>query len=473
MYHILQSMYSEIKSCVRASNDTSQYFDCPAGVRQGCILSPILFSFYIEELNTMLMSSGQSGIQLTQDMYDLFALLYADDVIIFADSVTNLQHLIDILSTFCTKWRMQVNLAKTKAMVFRRGGHLSRFEKWYFDGNVIETVSYYKYLGLLLSSRNNWSKAVSSLAKQASKSMTSLSIARKKLEFVDPNVHFKLFDVMILPILTYGSEFWGYQYYDALEKIQRSWCRKLLGDPTTAANEAVVGECGRLPIYYSTLKRCIKFWLNLLEMPAHRIPRQAYLMLCNLDNMGRNTWATSVKKILYSFGFGFAWIAQEVGDKQLFLSTFELRVKDVLKQQWKENLGLKPKLRTYIHFKNLLQSEKYLYLNCNRQAIRALACLRLSVLPLEIENGRRRNIPPTERFCKICNTNMVEDEYHFLVICPLYNNLRIQYLPCDMFLEPNFIKFTKIMRSTDSNILLKLCNFVHKAIRLRDKVCLT
>ena len=52
MYHILQSMYSEIKSCVRASNDTSQYFDCPAGVRQGCILSPILFSFYIEELNT-------------------------------------------------------------------------------------------------------------------------------------------------------------------------------------------------------------------------------------------------------------------------------------------------------------------------------------------------------------------------------------------------------------------------------------
>ncbi|XP_077993146.1 NXPE family member 3-like [Glandiceps talaboti] len=86
--------------------------------------------------------------------------------------------------------------------------------------------------------------------------------------------------------------------------------------------------------------------------------------------------------------------------KDAVTSNLFKKVKDVLKQQWKENLELKPKLRTYIHFKNLLESEKYLYLNCNRQAIRALACLRLSVLPLKIENGRRRNIPPTESIKK-------------------------------------------------------------------------
>ena len=161
----------------------------------------------------------------------------------------------------------------------------------------------------------------------------------------------------------------------------------------------------------------------------------------------------------------------QVGNKQLFLSTFESRLKDVLKQQWRENVGLKHKLRTYFQFKNLLEPEKYLYLNCNRQAIRALSCLRLSTLPLEIEKGRRNDIPPTERFCKICNTNMVEDEYHFVLICPLYNFLRIQYLPSDVFLDPNHYKFIKLMRSSDSIVLHKLCNFVYQAMKLREKTC--
>ena len=120
-------MYSDIKARVRTVNITSEYFDCPAGVRQGCILSPVLFNFFIDELNSMLMSSGKLGIQLTQDLYDLFALLYADDVAIFADSARNLQRLIDILHKFYIKWRMQVNLDKTEVMIFSNGGRRLRW----------------------------------------------------------------------------------------------------------------------------------------------------------------------------------------------------------------------------------------------------------------------------------------------------------------------------------------------------------
>ena len=72
---------------------------------------------------------------------------------------------------------MAVNLDKTKVVIFRKGGHKSRFETWHFDKFEIEVVSYYKYLGLLLSSRNSWSKAVSNLADQASKAMKIISVA--------------------------------------------------------------------------------------------------------------------------------------------------------------------------------------------------------------------------------------------------------------------------------------------------------
>ena len=157
MYCILNSMYGSVKACVKSGNSISSYFECPNGVRQGCILSPLLFSFFIEELNTMLSKSGHMGIQLTQEFYNIFCLLYADDIVLFADSARNLQRLINILLQFCTKWNMAINLDKTKVVIFRKGGHRSSFGNWYFADSKIEIVSYYKYLGLLLSCRNSFS----------------------------------------------------------------------------------------------------------------------------------------------------------------------------------------------------------------------------------------------------------------------------------------------------------------------------
>ena len=109
----------------------------------------------------MFVSSENHGIQITQELYDLFALLYADDVTIFSDTPVGLQRLIGVLECFCLKWKLSVNMSKSQIIVFRRGGVLKKCEKWVFNGEKLKTVSYYKYLGLMISSRNIWSKAVS------------------------------------------------------------------------------------------------------------------------------------------------------------------------------------------------------------------------------------------------------------------------------------------------------------------------
>ncbi len=49
MLHILQIMYQSVTSCVRCSDGLTYAFDCPTGVRQGCVLSPTLFSFFVKE----------------------------------------------------------------------------------------------------------------------------------------------------------------------------------------------------------------------------------------------------------------------------------------------------------------------------------------------------------------------------------------------------------------------------------------
>ena len=93
------------------------------------------------------------------------------------------------------------------------------------------------------------------------------------------------------------------------------------------------------------------------------------------------------------------------------------------------------KLRFYRLFKDRLETESYVkgftpY--CQR---RTLAKLRCGNLPLEIDLGRfnRPKTPLENRICKMCSMNVIENELHFMMECPLYNNLRydqIQQMKC-------------------------------------------
>ena len=65
MLSVLKSMYEEIKAAVRVNRcEITEYFQCMSGVRQGCTLSPLLFSMYVSELDLMLKTSNTNGVVL-------------------------------------------------------------------------------------------------------------------------------------------------------------------------------------------------------------------------------------------------------------------------------------------------------------------------------------------------------------------------------------------------------------------------
>ena len=80
-------------------------------------------------------------------MRELNLILFADDVSSFSDTVIQLQRQIDGIAKFSDSVGMKINLDKSKIMVFRNGGVIKQNEKWFLKGNLIETVSWYKYLG--------------------------------------------------------------------------------------------------------------------------------------------------------------------------------------------------------------------------------------------------------------------------------------------------------------------------------------
>ena len=75
---------------------------------------------YLNDIEEHFVLNGYEGIEI--GMLKLFLLLYADDIVILSETETGLQHGLDLLEQYCDKWKLTVNIKKTKIMVFRKGG---------------------------------------------------------------------------------------------------------------------------------------------------------------------------------------------------------------------------------------------------------------------------------------------------------------------------------------------------------------
>ena len=81
-------------------------------------------------------------------------------------------------------------------------------------------------------------------------------------------------------------------------------------------------------------------------------------MLRSLDKSGRITWATHIKQLLFQFGFGYAWLANEVGDTIAFTKLFKISVVDCPVQNLDKKVNNSSKTLYTRNFKRLLDVEK-------------------------------------------------------------------------------------------------------------------
>ena len=96
------------------------------------------------------------------------------------------------------------------------------------------------------------------------------------------------------------------------------------------------------------------------------------------------------------------------------------------------------KLRTYKLFKHSYKTEMYITNpTIPRRDRSALAKFRCGVAPLKIETGRYQGLPPSERFCFNC-CNTVEDEFHVLMSCRLYQKIRQDLFNKILLIDPEF-----------------------------------
>ena len=121
------------------------------GVAQGCSLSPILFSIFINDLLKEV-EQTELGIELNNGNR-IGGLLFADDFVGVSDSKEDLQRLIDVVYRFCNRWRLRANVRKSAVMVFSRDMVEG---DWMWGEHRLPNVSSYTYLGVDFSSNGAW-----------------------------------------------------------------------------------------------------------------------------------------------------------------------------------------------------------------------------------------------------------------------------------------------------------------------------
>jgi hypothetical protein len=100
----------------------------------------------------------------------------ADDLAVGATTTIGLQRAISFIKDYCDEWSLKINVTKTKIVVFKKGGKLSRDKKWSLGGEEIEIVKEIKYLGVVMDSRGTWDKERKQVAVRGKSALSSINI---------------------------------------------------------------------------------------------------------------------------------------------------------------------------------------------------------------------------------------------------------------------------------------------------------
>ena len=367
-------------------------------------------------------------------------MLWADDLVLLALDEDSLQATLDVLNKYCDAWGLQINPKKTKVLIFNKSGKLIRPNMILKIGEqIIESTKSYCYLGIIFTPSGSFTNAINELKKKAMRATFSLKrfINHKCISIT---TIFRLFDALILPILTYACQItfpysimsssltttktnhanWQGNWItkvsrDPFEKLHLKFIKWTLGVHKKASNLGVWGETGRHPIGIQMLKQTISYYNRVSLGPSSSLVHLSFL-----EQQSNNMkWFTSIEKLIAAHGTS---TTTKEGLTVISAGKSAKSCKMMFESIWKGALTKSPKLDFYKKIKYSFSKEPYLD-SLEFDLRKTLTKLRISAHKLPVEQGRYLTppIPRPNRHCEVCkaynNITLLGDEAHFLFAC--------------------------------------------------------
>ena len=484
---IIKDMYSNTLYSCKFGDSYTDPFLATLGVKQGDSLSPTLFNLFVDDIDSAFTENiNTKPVNLGKHIFN--HLLYADDLVILSESPTGLQNCLNSLGNYCKRWRLNINVKKTKVMIFSKTVKKANTDhnslNFKLNDKELEIVDEYKYLGITVTSNGQLKYAADILSQKARKAFFGLKANIPSSDNLSVQKWLKLYEAMIVPILTYGSEIWIADHNINLEnlhnftfeKTQSMIMKNILGVHNKTANLAIYTELGITPLCFKTFKLMFKYYNRLKKIESsteyvYDLLRSAFQEDKKLTLEKFPSWGKSVEYLKTLFKLETLDLSHVQFDKEI-KALYINKLMNQLNHMKNSESG---KLRFYSKIISNFELQKYLTFNINKYLRLNLTKLRLSAHNLAIETGRycKPIIPANERYCKSCK-DKVEDEHHFLIDCPIYNQVREKFFTLfNKQMYPNETSMESINRLLNPSSIQELkniCSYLKESYPLRDTV---
>lgn len=327
------------------------------------------------------------------------------------------------------------------------------------------------YLGITLNFSGRFLLSQKTLTAQGRKALGSVLSRIRHCQF-NAVTKLSIFDTYVSGILNYGSEVWGFHPANDIEKVHMNFLRSIVCVRKSVCKQVLYFEVGRLPLSIIRKFIIMKYWCKLLTT-ENTVLRACYvdmLLDTGLQGAGRldRNWARCVKRELYRLGLAEHWDGQYIENTAAFMEIFKRRYMDEYIQQCRAFFEVSNKCVVYRHISDTFDMQTYLTVRLTPQQRACLFKFLTSTNDLEVERGRYANTPRNLRLCVTCDRHELEDEYHFVLCCPFYYDLRTKYIKKYYHHRPSMFKLVELFKSTKTKTLRHLSIFLQKAIIRRN-----
>ena len=450
MWRTLKNMYHKVESCILLGDNRTDFFTIQVGVRQGCILSPILFILFINDLCDAIKKLNK-GVAFGGRYLSI--LFFADDIVILAETKDDLEAMLLLVYEYSLKWRCKFNFDKCGVVIFdNHNAHRDEIKygsckntcscghHFSFGPFLINEVLMYKYLGIELDYKLSFTDFKNRLLTRARSNMGRIFAMGIRDGYLSVKGSINLYQALVRSILEYSCEIWGFDKFEDAEKIQWDMGKRILRCPTKTTNAAVTGDLGWWTLQGRRNLKKLIYWRNIFFLPDSNLRKQVYLFSRNSSK--KSSWAHSIRNLLEQYGASHLFYnpdlllnidakgnneAKNISDHKKYWKTFiTSKILADEEKKWHKEMNKRSKLRTYQLFKKKLCFEKYLSSGGKTLGRHIHTSLRNGANCLEIERGRWANIPAELRLCRYCDLQTPETELHFVTSCPRYRLLRIK-----------------------------------------------
>lgn len=233
---IISNLYFNQTAHVKERNDLSEKIEIQRGVRQGCVLSPMLFNLYSEEIIQRALSEETAGVKVNGRPIN--NLRFADDTVVIAENMEDLQRLIDQIVESSEENGLTLNIRKTKFMLISKQQHPQ--ENLRIHGEVVEKITKYKHLGTIVNENNDHSEEIRSRIGQARRVFNKMRgvFCTKELSL---HLKIRLLRCYVFSVLFYGMEAWtlkknmtdrmeAFELWAYRRILKISWVQKVTND---------------------------------------------------------------------------------------------------------------------------------------------------------------------------------------------------------------------------------------------------